>query len=326
MKTALITGANSGLGLESARQLAVGGGGWTRILLTARSQQKGETARADLVSSTGRPESDFGILVFDLTDDDSIRAAVAGLDEGVDAVVMNGGGMGAVDDAGLPRLTAQGLTQTFSMNVGGHAVLVRALLDRDLLRDGATVLFVGSEASRGIKPMRLKSPTLPEGQGDLDATLQAVASGSYAGKGFDNMTDYGLVKLLGTAWMSHLQQEHGTRLRALTVSPGMTSGTAATKDLPGFQKFMFTKVLFPLFGLMGHAHDLQTGAARYVEVLESDAFEGGSFYASKGQGITGPLVPQSAQHQPLLDDSAFQAAVARLIDTRIAPTTASTAA
>ena len=72
--------------------------------------------------------------------------------------------------------TADGYTytETFSMNVGGHAVLVQALFDRGLVRDGATLLFVGSEASRGIKPMRLARPALPEGFAMPTAELAAA--------------------------------------------------------------------------------------------------------------------------------------------------------
>jgi NAD(P)-dependent dehydrogenase (short-subunit alcohol dehydrogenase family) len=319
MKTVLITGANSGLGLESARQLASGDSEWTRILLGTRSVEKGEAARADLVSTTGRPPSDFGIVVLDLHDHQGIRASIGALGEPVDAVIMNGGGKGRLDEQGLPRRTGLGLSETFSMNVGGHAVLVQALLDAGFLREGATLLFVGSEGSRGIKPMRIASPTLPKGLGDLDLTLKAVAEGTHASKGYDAIADYGLVKLIGTAWMAQFQREHEGKFRALTVSPGMTSGTEGIKARPAIQRFMITKVLFPLFGLMGHAHDLKTGAARYVEVLNSDRFEGGGFYASGGRGTTGPLKAQTPEFQPLLGDVAFQAAVGRLIHAHVVP-------
>ena len=49
-KTVLLTGANSGLGFEAARQLAVAG--WGKVILACRSESKAESARARLVELT----------------------------------------------------------------------------------------------------------------------------------------------------------------------------------------------------------------------------------------------------------------------------------
>lgn len=134
-------------------------------------------------------------------------------------------------------------------------------------------------------------------------------------KGYDVMPDYGLTKLIGTSWMKHLSEAHG--LRALTVSPGMTSGTAGIDKAPPFMRFMFAWILMPVMKLLGNAHNVDVGAARYVQGLEDRSLSAGGFYASAPNAISGPLVEQTAAQQPLLADDAFHAAVARLITRQV---------
>ena len=160
--------------------------------------------------------------------------------------------------------------------------------------------------------MRIASPTLPPGFGDLDATLDAVVHGEHANaKDYDSAADYGIVKLIGTAWMKHLADEHG--LRALSVSPGFTGGTSAMKDLPFLQRLLNGWIVFPILRLVGSAHNVRTGAARYVQALEERTLEAGGFYASAKGGMSGPITLQTAKAQPLLADQAFHAAVTRLV-------------
>ncbi len=73
MKNILITGANSGLGKESARQIALLKS-TECVYLGCRNIEKAEAAKAELEQSTGR--SVFKILQIDLMDMDSVRSAV----------------------------------------------------------------------------------------------------------------------------------------------------------------------------------------------------------------------------------------------------------
>ena len=61
-KTALVTGANSGIGKEIARGLALEG---SRVLMVARDPERGEAAREDVVSTTGN--QDVELLLCDLS-------------------------------------------------------------------------------------------------------------------------------------------------------------------------------------------------------------------------------------------------------------------
>ena len=89
IKSVLITGANAGLGKESARQLA-SQNGIEKIYLGCRNEEKAKAAKLDLEESTGK--SIFEIVLIDVTDLNSVRSAVESLNEPIDALIMNAGG------------------------------------------------------------------------------------------------------------------------------------------------------------------------------------------------------------------------------------------
>src|SRR5271163_4286266 len=87
-KTVLITGANVGLGKDVARQLALRPD-FDRIYLGCRNPAKAEQARRDLERVTGR--SIFEVVVVDLSNLDSVRAAASAIERPLDAVLLNAG-------------------------------------------------------------------------------------------------------------------------------------------------------------------------------------------------------------------------------------------
>jgi len=149
-KTILITGANTGLGKEMARQLALRGD-FERIYLGCRNPEKAERAKQDLETVTGR--TIFEVVIIDLEDLASVRAAVAAVGAPLNALVMNAGGTGGPTPAAL---TQDGVTASFAQNVLGHVVLLEDLLAAGLLTDVA--VLVGSEAARGV-PEAADRPT-----------------------------------------------------------------------------------------------------------------------------------------------------------------------
>jgi len=146
--TVLITGANSGLGFDAARQLAESGG-WRKIVLGARSEAKASAAAERLAELTGKSRGLFCAAVMDLNVPDAVLSAVQTLsDDGVklDGVVLNAGDIPRLKSDGAPRVLPSGQNELYAMNVGGHALLVHQLLDRGLLAAGATVMLSGTEA------------------------------------------------------------------------------------------------------------------------------------------------------------------------------------
>jgi NAD(P)-dependent dehydrogenase (short-subunit alcohol dehydrogenase family) len=72
--TALVTGANSGVGLETARQMAEAG--WGKVLLACRTLEKAELSRLKLQERTGKDP--FGCLAIDTSEVASANLARGG--------------------------------------------------------------------------------------------------------------------------------------------------------------------------------------------------------------------------------------------------------
>ena len=123
----LVTGANSGIGKEVARQFAETDS-FDTIYLACRNQTKAEAARDDLERTTGK--SIFTTVPLDTSDLGSVRAAIGFIDTPLKAIVMNAGGAGGSTPM---TLTADGATEIFASNVLGHAALVEQLIASDAL-------------------------------------------------------------------------------------------------------------------------------------------------------------------------------------------------
>ena len=136
-RTALITGANSGLGLETARALAAKG---ARVVMACRNQSKAEAACQKLTPGNG---GELIPLELDLADLASVRRGATEVAErwgGLDLLINNAGLM-----APPRQLSAQGFELQFAVNHLGHFALTQQLLP--LLRQGARVVHVSSGAS-----------------------------------------------------------------------------------------------------------------------------------------------------------------------------------
>jgi NAD(P)-dependent dehydrogenase (short-subunit alcohol dehydrogenase family) len=299
IQSVLITGANAGLGREAARQLALQKGIAT-VYLACRNRTKAEAAKSALERETGR--NIFEIVLMDVTDPASVRAAVAELSTPIDAVILNAGGTGGRQPNSL---TKDGVTNIFATNVLGHVVLVDQLLERQLVT--STILYAGSEAARGIPKMGMHRPDLSAGSVE---EFRSIADGSKFGPEGDPMQTYGYAKLTATLWMGAMAREH-PHIRFVTMSPGGTAGTAGFDNLPLMKRIVFKHVggvLMPLFGML---HSVETGAKRYLDGLLNPEFRSGHFYASQAGYPTGPVVDQSGIDEALSDittqDNANQA-------------------
>lgn len=140
-RTALVTGANAGIGLETARGLAKRG---YRVVLTARDSAKGEAAIAELRRT--HPEAELELLRLDLASLQSVRAAAAeALDrfERIEVLVNNAGII-----VQSRQLSVDGHELTFAVNFLGPYLFTRLLLDRLLASAPARVVNVSSEVHR----------------------------------------------------------------------------------------------------------------------------------------------------------------------------------
>src|SRR4051794_4261346 len=135
-RVAIVTGANTGLGFETARMLAAHG---AAVVLAVRDVEKGRRAAA-------RMTGDVTVQALDLTSLDSVRAAAADLRAAhprIDLLINNAGVMYT------PRqTTADGFEMQFGTNHLGHFALTGLLLDRLLPVAGSRVVTVSSVGHR----------------------------------------------------------------------------------------------------------------------------------------------------------------------------------
>jgi NAD(P)-dependent dehydrogenase (short-subunit alcohol dehydrogenase family) len=140
-RIAVITGANSGLGLVTARELARKG---ARTVLACRNQAKGREARRAI--ETRAPTARVEVAELDLASLDSVRAFAERLrseHDGIDLLINNAGVMAT------PRgRTSDGFELQFGTNHLGHFALTGLLIDMLEGRDDARVVTLSSGAHR----------------------------------------------------------------------------------------------------------------------------------------------------------------------------------
>lgn len=289
-----ITGANSGVGLECARQLAARDG-TEKLILACRNPEKANIAKESLEQSlTGNNQTCLEVLILDVSNLASIRKAVDNISVVVDCLILNAGGFVG---KGPTERTGNGTTKMIDLNVLGNVYLTDLLIQQKKIHPNGQVLYVSSETARGIS---LNTCHVFSENGSLEE-MKALCDGSYYQNSKSPQQDmdvYGRAKLLGTLWTGSIARQHPD-IRFVAVSPGNTAGTNVVNHmrLPGFIQVLANKIALPLMTTpcCGRFHSLEVGARRYLDVILDDGttYESGHFYASKRSWPTGPVADQT---------------------------------
>lgn len=170
---ALVTGATSGIGLETAAQLARGG---ARTLLGCRDLERGARAMDRIIARYG--DASVELVRVDLACLESVEDAareIADRAGHLDVLVNNAGVM-----APRPELTAEGFELQLGTNHLGHFALTGRLLPLLLAADGARVVTVSSLMHRTASGAGLSEPadfkTLPHGSRWLGYSRSKLAN------------------------------------------------------------------------------------------------------------------------------------------------------
>jgi NAD(P)-dependent dehydrogenase (short-subunit alcohol dehydrogenase family) len=255
-RTAIVTGANTGIGLETARMLALKG---ASVVLACRNPEKGKAAVDQVLAA--RPSGRASLAVLDLSDLDSVAAFAAKFaasNERLDLLVNNAGVM-------VPPLgrTKQGFELQFGTNHLGHFALAGRLLPLVLRTAGARIVIVSSSA---------------QNWGRID---------------FD---DLNWERRSYRAWAAYCQSKLANQLFALELHQRLSSagsGVRVTSAHPGWtatdlqRSSGWMRVVNPLFAMKP-----ADGALPTLRAATDPAAASGSYWGPRGlTGMSGPPAP-----------------------------------
>ncbi|MEW5536313.1 oxidoreductase [Streptomyces cyaneofuscatus] len=252
-RVAVVTGANSGLGLATARALARRGG---RVILAVRDEGRGRRAVADITA--GQPGAELEVRRLDLADLDSVRAFSDALHADrprLDLLVNNAGVMAPPRSSG-----AQGHELQFAANHLGHFALTGLLLD--LLE-------------RGQDPRVTTVTSVNHRKARLDF-------GNLNGeRGYKPMVFYDRSKLANAVFGHELHRRlaaSGSPVRSVLAHPGYTATNLQTSAPTGLVKLLFGRVLLPL------AQRPDAGALPQLYAATAPGVRGGELIGPDGRG------------------------------------------
>ena len=252
-RTFIVTGANSGLGFETARQLSGHGG---RVVLAVRSEAKGQDAVARIKAT--QPDAAVEVRALDLADLDSVRAFAAAIltDKiAVDVLINNAGVM-------YPprRLTRQGFELQFATNHLGHFALTGLLFDTIRRGTDGRVVTVSSIEHKG-------------GSIHFD---DLTGERSYSPRSFYQQSKFANV-LFGLE-LDRRVRAAGISVRSVLAHPGYSNTNLQSNGPTGLMKQLM-KVSNRLF-----AQSAQRGALNELFAAVDPAAESGRFYGPGGVG------------------------------------------
>ena len=290
-KTVLVTGANSGVGFEAARQLAEAG--WGKVILACRTEDKAEAARARLVEHTGKDP--FSVLAVDTSEVASAKAACDRLrerGESIDFLLLNAGATGAQS-----RFNSDGVEITWASTLVGHHVMTMRMLGEGLLSPSAHIVIAGSEGARGnVPPMKvhdIEKVAKEHFDGDRVATIDALAhiKGPLRFKSFN---EYVTAKLVVVWWAAALSRKLPTGMTVNAVSPGSVLSSNFARDAPLWMRVFMLPMMKILGPFMGMAGSIESAARRYLDAADLGDNETGHFYATAHRKkLVGPVEIQT---------------------------------
>ena len=177
-KVAVVTGANGGLGLETAKALA---GAGAQVVMAARDQDKARSAETEIRGT--HPDATLGLVELDLGDLTSVRAAADEIladHDRVDLLVNNAGVMAMPEGR-----TADGFERQLGVDHLGHYALTAHLLPALLSAPGARVVTVTSTARHMGRPLDPDNPNLEGRYGPWRAYGQAKMANYHFALGLD---------------------------------------------------------------------------------------------------------------------------------------------
>jgi len=283
VKTAVITGANVGIGFATAQFLAALPG-W-RVVLACRNESKANAALADIRQR--HPDSQVEFAPLDLFSLSSVRRFPEALAKvrtpAIDALVLNAGGFNK--SAKSLEFTEDGFERTFQLNFLGHFLLANLLLKE--MTATARIVFVSSDLHdpAATKMGKINPPRY--------GPVEDLARGTATAANLKPLARYATAKMYAMMAAYELDRKLRETKKRITVnswSPGVVPTTQAARDVNLILKTIIMSRW--LVNFMGSHLSTEEEAARGLGGLIADA----RYSAVSGRYFDGfKEIPSSAQ-------------------------------
>jgi NAD(P)-dependent dehydrogenase (short-subunit alcohol dehydrogenase family) len=262
-RTAVVTGANGGLGLETARQLAAKG---AHVVMAVRNQEKAAAAVSEI--RTSAPDASLELVALDLASQASVRAAagqIVAAHKNIDLLINNAGVMGIPETK-----TADGFEMQFGVDHLGHWTLTALLLPALLRTPGSRIVTVTSTAHHMGRAVNPVNPHLHGCYRPWRAYGQAKLANFHFGLGLQRE-----LEKAGASTASLIAHPGLSNTDLQAVSVRQTGGGASQR----FFHFLARSTGMPAAG----------GALSQLRAATDPAAQGGEFYGPRLVN-TGPPV------------------------------------
>ena len=251
-KTILITGGNSGIGLEAARVLSLKN---AEVILTARSEEKGSKAVESIKSKF--PTAKVSWMILDLADLDSVRAFSKDFHAKytkLDVLINNAGVMYPASR----EVTKQNFELQFGTNHLGHFALTALLLDLLKATPGSRVTTQSSIAHTMLSKIDLQDLNWEKSYSRTKAYSQSK-----------------LANLLFTYELDRQLKKHGLNVIATAAHPGVTNTNLfKTSGFDSITKLITQRVELGALPILRAATEPNLKGAEYVGPKGIGGFRG----------------------------------------------------
>jgi len=253
-KVVIVTGANSGIGLEASRELARKG---AEVIMACRTQDKAGAAIQQIQEEL--PQAKLEFIHLDLADLASVKKFAADFKSRNDRldVLLNNAGIMMVPY----RKTADGFESQLGTNHLGHFALTGSLIDLILITPGARVVNISSNAHYA---------------GEMDFENLQYEDGGYTPTAAYSRSK--LANLLFTYELQRRFERKGADALALAAHPGIAATGLADHFLGGKLSGLIQGIMKVLF------QSAKMGALPGLRAATDPQAEGGNYYGPGGKG------------------------------------------
>lgn len=274
---AVVTGANGGLGFETARALA---GAGAHVVMAARNQQKVEAASEAILAA--HPDASLGLQYLDLASLDSVRKAAATISErheSIEILVNNAGLMGIPE-----RHTGDGFEMQFGTNHLGHFALTGLLWPVLVAGNGARLVAITSFGRHYRGRFDSEDPPLRDA--------------------YEPWKAYGQSKMANLRFALELDRRAhraGLPIQSLIAHPGLTHTDLqanSARESPNGRMQRFWARWVRRIGMSA-----TRGALSQIRAVTDPRAKGGQFYSPRfvtcGASVRRPLMPWTRRSRQL---------------------------